>query len=62
MEDGEECVLTDIILLMLKWCADSWDFHCQVRTAHVNWGIAFKAEIVAELGSGFRDWVPTWGG
>ena len=59
MEDGEECVLTDILLLMLKLCADSWDFHDQVRTTIHARGSSFETLIVAgfRLGSGSRDWV-----
>ena len=38
MEDGEECVLTDILLIMLKLCADSWDFPYQVRTTKCELG------------------------
>ena len=36
MEDGEECAFIPGILVLLKQCADGWDFHHQVRTRHVK--------------------------
>ena len=59
MENGEECALTDIILMiMLKLCADSWDFHYYVRATNLNWDHSFETVIIiviAGLHSGFRD-------
>ena len=50
MEDGEECVLIEIPMIMLTLCADSWDFRHQVRTSNVKWGNSFEIVIVAGLG------------
>ena len=50
MEDGEECVFTEIPLIMLTLCADSWDFHHQVRASSVKWDNSFETVIVAGLG------------
>ena len=58
MEDGEECAFGSGllgILVLLKLCADSWDFHYQVRTTHANWDNSFKTGIVVGMDAGFRD-------
>ena len=51
MEDGEECAFNPgMMMTMLTLCADSWDFHIQVRTSNVKWGHSFETVIVAGLG------------
>ena len=54
MEDGEECVLADGLINMLKLCAESWDFHHQVRTTNVR--NLLKTVMEKGVDSGFREW------